>query len=191
MNRNQLLPLSAQQTDLLLAFEMVPVGLLVSRFRRIQSFNQTFSAMFGYASGQLEGESLACFYPSTQEFEHIGDLAHTVMCDKATYADERIMKRADGRLFWCRVAGRAIDRSDPFSTAVWVFEDISGERQVAGNLTAREREIARYLVLGKSSKEIGKSLKISHRTVEAHRARLMRKLGAKSSAALVVRLMGS
>ena len=39
-------------------------------------------------------------------------------------------------------AGRALDRSDPFACAVWMFEDISAKRPLAADLTLREREVA-------------------------------------------------
>ena len=178
------------QDDLLLAFDMAPVGLLVSRNRLVQSCNQAFSKMFGYATEALAGESLARLYPSATEFEHIGDRALAVMRDKARYSDERIMRRIDGQLFWCHVSGQAIDRNDPFSAAVWVFEDISEKRPVTTELTGREREIAQFLVSGKSSKEIGRLLGISYRTVDAHRARLMRKFDVTSSNELVAKLVG-
>jgi FixJ family two-component response regulator len=42
---------------------------------------------------------------------------------------------------------------------------------------------------GLTSKEIGRALGISHRTVEINRARLMRKYSAATSAALVQKLM--
>ena len=42
---------------------------------------------------------------------------------------------------------------------------------------------------GRTSKEIGKLLSISHRTVEIYRARLMRKYKASTAADLVHRLM--
>jgi len=178
------------QDDLLLAFDMAPVGLLVSRNRLVQSCNQAFSKMFGYATEALAGESLARLYPSATEFEHIGDRALAVMRDKARYSDERIMRRIDGQLFWCHVSGQAIDRNDPFSAAVWVFEDISEKRPVTTELTGREREIAQFLVSGKSSKEIGRLLGIGYRTVDAHRARLMRKFDVTSSNELVAKLVG-
>jgi DNA-binding CsgD family transcriptional regulator len=57
------------------------------------------------------------------------------------------------------------------------------ERTVA--LSSREREVLRYLADGKSNKEIGVILSISTRTVETHRARLMRKLGLHSMNQLV------
>lgn len=53
------------------------------------------------------------------------------------------------------------------------------------NLTAREREIINLVVAGKSNKETAQSLGISHKTVEAHRGRLMTKMGASSLVDLV------
>jgi DNA-binding NarL/FixJ family response regulator len=51
-------------------------------------------------------------------------------------------------------------------------------------LSDREREVLALLAGGFSSKEIASSLDISTRTVETHRANLMRKLGVKSVALL-------
>lgn len=51
-------------------------------------------------------------------------------------------------------------------------------------LTDREREVLILLARGLSSKEIATELDISTRTVESHRANLMRKLGVKSVALL-------
>lgn len=47
-------------------------------------------------------------------------------------------------------------------------------------LTAREKQIVDMLVDGKINKVIGAELNISTRTVESHRARVMKKLGADS-----------
>ena len=52
-------------------------------------------------------------------------------------------------------------------------------------VTAREREIIRHIALGESNKEIGAALAISSRTAETHRAAIMRKLGASSTAEIV------
>ena len=52
-------------------------------------------------------------------------------------------------------------------------------------LTQREREILQRLAEGLSAKEIGAELHISVRTVESHRASMMRKLGVHKAADLV------
>jgi two-component system response regulator NreC len=52
-------------------------------------------------------------------------------------------------------------------------------------ITDREREIVQLLAEGKSSKEIAAILGISVRTVETHRAAIMKKLGLKSFSELI------
>ena len=53
------------------------------------------------------------------------------------------------------------------------------------SLTGREREILQLVGQGHSNQEAGEMLQISSRTVEVHRARLMRKLGIKSQTELI------
>ena len=53
------------------------------------------------------------------------------------------------------------------------------------SLTAREREVLRLVSTGKLNKVIAADLGVSRRTVEAHRAHLMEKLGVQSVAQLV------
>lgn len=52
-------------------------------------------------------------------------------------------------------------------------------------LTQREREVMRLVVLGRHNREIAPALGISVRTVEVHKARLMGKLGVDNVADLV------
>jgi two-component system, NarL family, response regulator NreC len=53
------------------------------------------------------------------------------------------------------------------------------------SLSAREREIVQLLAGGKSNKEVAEALGVSVRTVEAHRASILRKLNLDSVAGLV------
>ncbi len=55
----------------------------------------------------------------------------------------------------------------------------------AETLTPRERQVLSEITAGSSNKEAGRNLKISPRTVEVHRARIMEKLGARNAADLV------
>ena len=52
-------------------------------------------------------------------------------------------------------------------------------------LTRREREVLEQFTTGASNKEAGRTLGISPRTIEDHRANIMKKLGAKNAADLV------
>lgn len=57
--------------------------------------------------------------------------------------------------------------------------------QRPGTLTPREHEILTLIWAGFLTKEIGAQLKISPKTVEAHRASLMKKLRVSNTATLL------
>ncbi len=73
--------------------------------------------------------------------------------------------------------------ADETSRGVRQREKLLGQR--LDGLTSREREILEQVVAGRSNKEVGRTLGISYKTVEAHRGRLMRKMGAASFAELL------
>jgi len=54
-----------------------------------------------------------------------------------------------------------------------------------GRLTARERQVLDLVVDGKTNKEIARTLVVREKTVECHRANLMRKLSVDSLAAVI------
>lgn len=175
--------------DYCLAFEMAPVGLVISRNRTMVDCNHQLCEMFGTSRELLIGQSFQVLYPSVDEYERLGARMAPILNTRGHYADSRIMKRASGETFWCHVSGRALNRADPHASGIWSFEDLSAQRPVKAELTPREREVAARLLEGLTSKEIGRTLAISHRTVEIYRARLMRKYSASTAADLVQRLL--
>jgi FixJ family two-component response regulator len=54
-----------------------------------------------------------------------------------------------------------------------------------GNLSQREEEVLRLLIQGKANKVIASNLGLSTKTIETHRAHIMRKLGVSSMAGLM------
>lgn len=177
------------EIDYQTAFELAPVGLILSRQRQMLHVNRQALAMFGAQREQLLGHSFEMLYPTHAEFERTGTRIVASLDADGRYADERVMRRIDGDLFWCHVSGRALDPADPHAAGIWAFEDLSAKRVLKVDLTAREREIAALLVQGLTSKQIGRRLGISPRTVDVYRARLMRKLGAATTPDLVQRLL--
>ena len=175
------------------AFDLAPIGLVLSRQRQIVDCNRQALAMFGADREQLVGQSLALLYPSADEFERTGARIVASLDAQGWYADDRVMKRLDGvargELFWCHVSGRALDPLQAHAAGIWAFEDLSSKRKLKVAFTAREREIAALLIDGLTSKQIGKRLGISPRTVDVYRARLMRKMGAATTPELVNKLL--
>jgi two-component system secretion response regulator SsrB len=65
---------------------------------------------------------------------------------------------------------------EPVRTAV--------DRHQTDGLTDRERDVMRYIARGRRTREIAQQLSLSHKTIEKHRASLMRKLGLKTATAV-------
>lgn len=178
------------------AFEHAPVGMVLSRNRTMLDCNQRLCEMFGAAREALVGRSFQVLYPSAAEFERIGKRMVPILNHGGRYADNRMMRRLGdlhgafaGETFWCHVTGHALNRDAPHEAGIWTFEDLGSRRSAKAALTPREREVAAQVMQGLTSKEIGRVLGISHRTVELHRARLMRKYTAATTAELVQKLM--
>ena len=74
---------------------------------------------------------------------------------------------------------QALESSEP------IVAKRSSEHHRFDALTPRERDVFEKLITGASNKEVGRQLGISPRTIEIHRARILKKLGVKSVADLV------
>jgi DNA-binding NarL/FixJ family response regulator len=89
----------------------------------------------------------------------------------------------------------AVSRHKPFFTSEVAERVLEGflrlgelsaeDGSAAGILTPREREIVQLLAEARSNKEVAATLGISVKTVETHRASIMRKLGITSIVDLV------
>jgi two-component system response regulator NreC len=89
-----------------------------------------------------------------------------------------VREAAGGRRFLCPpVTERAID--------AYIEQARAASLDPHDTLTAREREVLQLTAEGKTGPEIAARLHISHRTVENHRANLMRKLLLKNQSELV------
>ncbi|MGS0757582.1 PAS domain-containing protein, partial [Roseateles sp. GG27B] len=101
------------------AFEMAPIGLVLSAKRLIVDCNRQLLSMFGAEREQLLGRSFEVLYPSSAEFERTGARIAASLDSAGFYADDRIMKRLGcGQLFWCHVSGRALDPADPHAEGI-------------------------------------------------------------------------
>ncbi|MBT8152846.1 PAS and helix-turn-helix domain-containing protein [Epibacterium ulvae] len=171
------------------AFDHAPVGLAVLEDRVIKTCNLQFAQTFCGDTAEFLDRTIAELYPSQEDFQRVGNVLQHLDAPEGSYTDERIMRRLNGELFWCRVRGRSTSPTQPFAAGVWSFVDISQDRPVV-SLTPREREVAILTCHGLSAKEIGKELDLSYRTIETHRAHLLAKFGARKLPELVAKLSG-
>jgi two-component system response regulator FixJ len=64
-------------------------------------------------------------------------------------------------------------------------DQIAEIRKRHASLTTREREVMQHIVAGMSNRRLAERLGLSDRTIEVHRYRIMKKMGAESLPDLV------
>lgn len=165
------------------------MGLTLTEYRVIRSCNETFAEMFGYDKADLMGQSFRMLYGTDQEFDQLRGIGLEPLSRSLPYTDERLMLRSDGSRIWCRFRARTLTPHDPLARTVLSFARID-DRFGGPQLTPRERDVLLLLSHGKTSKEIGRALNLSPRTIEDVRARLLKKFQVRSAAALLARLSG-
>jgi DNA-binding CsgD family transcriptional regulator len=173
-------------------FRHLPVAVIVARERIMVDCNARALELFRAQRNDILGQSFSKLYPQRKDFTTIGRRLAPLIAKREAFADDRIMRRIDGSHFWVTVSGFGFNPKRPFELAVWTFIDLSEnakQSHVASTLTEREREVAAFLVHGLTSKEIGKELNISPRTVDIHRASLLRKYEVRTTPDLIARLV--
>lgn len=172
-----------------LAFEESPAAQIITNDRRILRCNKAFAALFGFSVEELEDELILKLYPTSADYHQIGERCLNALQASDSYEDERFMQHKNGQIFWARARGVTLTPDQPFKLMVWAFDRIRHNETKTTELTPREQEISGFIVNGLTCKETAAALGISHRTVEVHRARVMKKLGAKNTAELVSKIV--
>ena len=90
-------PHPIEPSDYRMAFDLAPVGLVLSRQRLMVDCNQALLDIFGAPREAVVGRSFEVLYPSADEFERTGQRIIARLDQRGVYADERVMKRLGGR----------------------------------------------------------------------------------------------
>lgn len=164
----------------------LPVPMVYATHRIIRDCNSEFADIFGYERLELINQSFSRLYPKIRDFVRTGEMWRSNLGGGKVYYDERLMRRRDGTSFWCRVRGRSRNHADPFAEALYCFEPTN--RAVTGNISLisdRQKQVLTLVSQGKTNAQIAEEIGLSKRTVEAHRARLMRAHSLRNSAELI------
>lgn len=164
----------------------IPVPMVYATHRIIRDCNPEFALLFGYEREELKDIGFHILYPQFNDFLRTGEMWQTNMSDKKSYYDERIMRHHNQSRFWCRVRGQSSHAQDPFAAALYFFEPLN--RVVEHNrhkLTDRQMQVITLVAQGKVNREIAIELGLSARTIEMHRARIMKQISVKNAAQLI------
>jgi DNA-binding CsgD family transcriptional regulator len=168
------------------ALSDLPVPIAYATHRIIRDCNLAFADLFERQRDDIVDRSFARLYPRVSDFVRIGEMWSMHLSGSRRYYDERIMKTAGGRRFWCAVHGCSRTPDNPFAEAIYCFQPmVRPVDDGRPGLSERRRQILTLVSQGKTNQAIALELGLSRRTVEAHRARLMRKIGVRNTAELI------
>jgi len=119
------------------------IGIAFVRERTYQRCNPRAEEMFGYAPGELIGQSTRVTFVDDASFESSGTATLAQIGAGRTYGEVQKRRRKDGSEFWCRVWVRAIDTQNPMAGSISIYEDVTDEHEAR---EALERAVAERTV---------------------------------------------
>lgn len=127
--------LEKTSTELNAILENAMVGIAFIRDRRLMRVNQKFESLFDCHRNDIEGESTLCLYPDQIAFDKLCKHADSRLCRGESFETQVEMTRLSGESFWCQIASQALDPDNPDDGSIWLFEDVTRERENEARLT--------------------------------------------------------
>jgi len=121
------LKVASSELDAILENAMVGIALIKDRV--LVRVNNKFEQLFGYDRDVIEGQSTRSLYASEEVYNQSGDDVYSEMQEGGSYVGEVQLARQDGSLFWGIMSGKAIDLNNPIAGSIWLFEDITLQKE--------------------------------------------------------------
>jgi PAS domain S-box-containing protein len=156
----------------------------------VAAVNRAFERLTGYSAGEAVGRNCRFLGGPGTEAEATALLRKAIAEARPAMAEVTNYRR-DGSMFRNAVMIAPIfDEAGALAYFVGsqmeVPEGGGGRRQIArerlASLTPRQRQVLRHMALGLRNKQIAAELAINEKTVKMHRAALLDRLGAATSA---------
>ena len=129
-----------------LIFNNAAVGMMFVRNRIVSRCNRKFEDIFGYAEGELVGNSTLVLYPTLRDYDEDGVEVYETLRRGDTAVGERRLRRKDGSLIWIRATGHRTDAPGPGLDVIWIYEDVSERHQAEEALIRAHDELEQRVV---------------------------------------------
>lgn len=121
--------LTKTSSELDAILENAMVGIAFIKNRTVLRVNSKFEQLFLTNRSLIEGQSTRCLYASEEIYDQMGEDAYNALTNGESFVGEVRLVRQDGGLFWGMMSGKALDASDPQAGSIWLFEDITSQRE--------------------------------------------------------------
>jgi DNA-binding CsgD family transcriptional regulator len=164
----------------------------------ILACNAQAEAMFACPANDMVDRETSVLHVDAVHCAPFGSRSHA---DAAVGRPSRVrcwMRRANGACFPSENTLTPAEDAGGRNVAIFMVRDLSPETHTADSvarayaqLTQRERQVLAHTLRGQSAKQIARALSLSHRTVELHRARVLRKFNVRTVPQLLAEVTAS
>ena len=110
-------------------FENAMVGIAYIKDRTFLRINHKFEELFSCHRTQIEGESTRLIYHNEEAFHSFGEIAYSMLEQEGSFQADIQLKKGSGQEFWGSVTAKNISQNEPRAGSIWLFEDISLQRE--------------------------------------------------------------
>ncbi|MCX9156339.1 response regulator [Niveibacterium sp. 24ML] len=114
-------------------FESATIGIGLLRNRVVIKCNRRLEEMLGYQPGEMIGQTTRAWYLDERSYLAGGEVYGELAAGGIHRRDQELLSK-HGTRFIAKIAGRAIDPSDLSRGTVWMFDDVTQERQIAAEM---------------------------------------------------------
>ncbi len=135
------------------------VGICIVKNKALRLSNPAFDEIIGYEKGETKGLNPSALYADSKAYQRVDREAKALITARGIYSTEIMMRRKDGSLILCNAVGQAIVTEKPEGSSLWMFQEISGRKQVEEELrqakaAAEAARVAKNRFLSMMSHEI-------------------------------------
>jgi len=168
------------------------------KHRIILACNTQAEATFACPANDMIDHETRVLHVDTAHFDDFVSRSHANVAVGRPLRVHSWMRRSDGACFPSETTLTPAEDAGGRHVAVLLVRDLSPESRAGDSvarayaqLTQRERQVLAHTLRGKSAKQIARALSLSHRTVELHRARVLRKFNVRTVPELLAEVTAS
>ncbi len=110
------------------------VGIAYCKHGNIVRANHKLEALLEFEADELCGLPFSALYLEAQDCRFLDERAYPLFAEGKEYDAGHLMRTKNGKVLWCRLIGKAIDRYDLKKGVIWMIEDITLHKQAELNL---------------------------------------------------------
>lgn len=122
-------------------FQTTFVGICHMRDGKIARANLQLEKLFGYASGELLGQSYRILFQSDDDWKSLSTKIDHALMEKGVFTGEAALRKKDGGVIHCLLNTGLIERSDPSLPRISAFIDITARVESERALAESNRRI--------------------------------------------------